>query len=103
MFFIHLILGTLFFACTIWASIRFFDPFNSENKFVTALIIGAVFSIFGAGGGSFVVILPLFALYYLLARYYDLGLGRAFIVLIVFLISNAVFSALMNMILLGAD
>ncbi len=78
MTFLVFLISAAVFAGTFWLSIRLVDGYNSRNTLPTAAFV-AVFITAGAMfGGPILGFLPLVATLYLLVRYYDLTLIRAF-------------------------
>lgn len=70
----NIVIGTLLFGGTLWASIKLLEPANPENTIGLALIVGAAFSL-TTPHGLFVAI-PLVAVMYLLLGFYDMGFVR---------------------------
>ena len=82
--------GLLFFVCEIllggmlwWGAIKILDRYNTKNKPVTALALTLVFAVSARVGGVFLGIPGLVGLIWLLMRYYDIGLVRTILVLVV--------------------
>ena len=91
-----LVLGILVFSGSLWGGIKIFEPHNPRNKFVTALAIGFVFSLFGLGGGIFMPALSLVLLLYLLFQYYDLDTMPAIGVIVLMIVVRVGLSVLLN-------
>ncbi len=79
---VSILISTLISAFVLWLSIKIVDRYNSSNTFGLALILGLGFSIFGSFCIGPLVILPLVALLFLLIRFYDLGLGKSLLVVL---------------------
>lgn len=82
-FVISFVLGTLFFAIGLKVSLMLLDNGNFRNTWGAAGLYGAIFALPAAlGTGIFFGLLPLIALLFLLIRYYEVGLLRSFLVVI---------------------
>ena len=79
---VSILISTLLSAFVLWLSIKIVDRYNSSNSFGLALILGLGFSIFGSFCIGPLMVLPLVALLFLLIRFYDLGLGKSLLVVL---------------------
>jgi len=79
---VSILISTLLSAFVLWLSIKIVDGHNPANTFVLALILGLGFSVFGSFCIGPLMILPLVALLMLLVRFYELGLGKSLLVVL---------------------
>ena len=98
--FIAFVLSALLFAVVLYYAIKLIDPENTKNNFKLALIIAAIYSIFGSIGGLFLGIIPLVALVLFLMNYYELETREIIIVIVTLIISNLIVSRILESVLL---
>jgi len=79
---VQILISTLLSALVLWLSIKIVERHNEANSFPVALIIGLVFSVFGSFCSGPLIILPLVAMMFILLRFYELGLIKSVIVVI---------------------
>lgn len=78
---INCVFGAVIFGISLWLSIRIICGYNSNNTIGTALLIGVVYTIAGAIGMGFALLL-IIAMMYILIGHYNLGLIRSVVVII---------------------
>jgi hypothetical protein len=96
-----LIIGAAIFATALWGSLAILDRGNSRNNIGTAAVLGLVFSIPSAlGFGLLSGIIPLIALLLVLVQYYDIGLIRSLLVVLLMAVLSYVMAILVAPLLL---
>ena len=78
----QILISTLLSAFVLWLSIKIVERYNDANTFPVALVIGLVFSVFGSFCSGPLIILPLVAMMFILLRFYELGLLKSLLVVV---------------------
>jgi hypothetical protein len=101
-FLIAFVLGALFFAIGLKVSLMVLDNGNTRNTWGAAGLYGAIFALPAAlGTGLFFGLIPLIALLFLLIRFYEVGLLRSFLVVILMGLINTGLALLVTPLLAG--
>lgn len=79
---ISILISTVLSGFVLWLSIKIVERHNPANTLLTAMLLGLGFSIFGSFCFGPLLILPLVALLLLLVRFYDLGIGKSLLVVL---------------------
>jgi hypothetical protein len=79
---ISILISTVLSGLVLWLSIKIVERHNPANTLLTAMLLGLGFSIFGSFCFGPLLILPLVALLLLLVRFYDLGIGKSLLVVV---------------------
>ena len=101
-FVLSFILGAACFAIALRLAVAILDRGNSSNTWGAALLFGAIFALPAAlGVGVLFGLIPLVALLLILIRFYDLGIGRSLLVVILMGVLNFAMALMLAPLLLA--